>query len=281
MNRMDGAYLLRGCRRALFATTCCLISATLLARIQSASGRPPIAGQPGKDVPYEPTPSVLVEKMLDLAHVAGGDFVIDLGSGDGRVVIAAARRGARSHGIEYDLNLVALSRAAAASAHVADRATFSQEDLLVSDFSRATVLTMFLLPEINMQLRPRILAMRPGARVVSNTWMMQDWQPDDSVTIRDCRTFCAAHLWIVPAKVEGRWRTADGDLVLEQHFQRVSGTLRSVPIQGRLRGETIAFSASSGAQYSGVVNGEMIAGTVTTRVGKTEWRATRIEKPAH
>src|SRR5947207_15556951 len=166
----------------------------------------PESGQPGKDVVWVPTSQALVEKMLEMAQVTPQDYVIDLGSGDGRTVIAAAKRGARAHGIEYNPDMVELSKRNAQEAGVAERATFEQADLFESDFSKATVITMFLLPSINMRLRPTILNLRPGTRIVSNSFNMEDWEPDGVETLtRDCSSWCTALLWIVPAKVDGTW----------------------------------------------------------------------------
>jgi hypothetical protein len=216
--------------------------------------------------------------MLDMAGVTAQDYVVDLGSGDGRIVIAAARRGARAHGIEYDSQLVEVARRAAQTAGVSERATFASADLFETDFSRATILTLFLLPEINMQLRPKILSMAPGTRVVSNTWTMQDWEPDESVTLPGCQPFCTAHLWIVPATVDGRWALGGGrELILSQRFQTVQGSIigstGTMSIEGgRLRGDQLSFTASGG-QYLGRVEGEVIQGTMAS-AGRTEpWRA--------
>ena len=167
----------------------------------------PVVGQPGKDVVWVPTPQALVEKMLDMAKLTPQDFHMDLGSGDGRTVITAAKRGSRSMGIEYNPDMVELSKKNAAAAGVADRATFVKADIFETDFSKAQVITLFLLPSINLKLRPTILNMTPGTRIVSNSFTMDDWQPDESQTIGgDCTSWCTAHLWIVPAKVEGTWK---------------------------------------------------------------------------
>jgi precorrin-6B methylase 2 len=170
----------------------------------------PIAGQSGKDVIWLPTAQALAEKMLNLAQVTPRDYLIDLGSGDGRIVITAAKRGARAHGIEYNPDMVELSKRNAAREGVADKATFVKADLYESDFSAATVITMFLLPEINMKLRPAILDLKPGTRIVSNSFDMGDWKADQAVTVskeEGCdNNYCEAFLWIVPAKVEGRWK---------------------------------------------------------------------------
>ena len=234
---------------------------------QGGQGFEPTVGQPGKDVVWVPTPQALVEKMLDMAKVSPTDFLMDLGSGDGRTVITAAKRGLRAEGIEYNPDMVALSRKNAALAGVPSLATFTQADLFATDFSKADVITMFLLPSINMRLRPTILNMKPGTRVVSNSFDMEDWEPDQRETIPDCTSWCTAMLWIVPAKVEGAWQMPGGDLVLAQKFQVVTGTLGSAKISnGRLNGAQITFTAGS-KKYTGAVSGNTITGT--------DWTATR------
>jgi hypothetical protein len=226
----------------------------------------PTVGQAGKDVVWVPTPQALVEKMLDLAKLTPNDFHMDLGSGDGRTVITAAKRGARSEGIEYNPDMVALSERNAKSAGVTGKATFRKADLFETDFSKAQVITLFLLPSINMKLRPNILDMRPGTRIVSNTFTMEDWTPDQSETIGgDCTSWCTAHLWIVPAKVEGTWAVQGrpDTLTLYQSFQMLSGSLGSTQVsQGRLRGDEISFTAGA-ATYTGRVEGNTIRGTVS------------------
>jgi len=235
----------------------------------------PTVGQAGKDVVWVPTPQALVEKMLDLAKVTPQDFVMDLGSGDGRTVIAAAKRGARAQGVEYNPDMVELSRRNAAAAKVSDKATFVRGDLFETDFSKAQVITMFLLPSINMRLRPQILKMRPGTRVVSNTFTMEDWEPDTSETIGgDCTSWCTAHLWIVPAQVGGTWQVGNNTLTLNQKFQKLEGTLGSSPISGgRLRGEEITFSVGN-TKYTGRVNGNSMSGTMSGG-SSGSWSATR------
>ena len=234
----------------------------------------PSVGQAGKDVVWVPTSQVLVDKMLDLAKVTPQDFVMDLGSGDGRTVITAAKRGARAMGIEYNPDMVELSKANAIKAGVAaERATFVKADLFETDFSKATVITMFLLPQINMRLRPKILAMAPGTRVVSNTFTMEDWEADETVTVGgECTTWCTALFWIVPAKVEGTWRMPQGELTLKQQFQMLTGTLGTSAISNaRLRGNDIMFT-SGGVQYTGRANGNSIQGT-----GGGSWTASKIK----
>jgi hypothetical protein len=223
----------------------------------------PTVGQQGKDVVWVPTGEALVQKMLDLANVTAKDYVIDLGSGDGRTVIAAARRGATAHGIEYEPDMVALSKKRADEAGVAARATFEKADLFESDFSKATVITMFLLPSINEKLRPQLLDLAPGTRIVSNTFTMGTWEADEQATVTDCENWCTALLWIVPAKVDGTWQTPDGPLTLTQEFQVVSGTLNGTAISGgRVRGDTILFTAG-GSTYTGKVAGGAIAFAVS------------------
>jgi SAM-dependent methyltransferase len=223
----------------------------------------PSVGQEGKDVVWVPTPDVLVNKMLDMAHTTPKDFVIDLGSGDGRTVIAAAKRGARALGIEYNPDMVELSKQNAAKAGVSDKATFMKADLFETDLSKADVITMFLLPTINMQLRPKLLDLKPGTRIVSNTFTMEDWEADETANVTDgCSgSWCTALFWVVPAKVQGKWQTPQGELTLNQEFQKVTGTLGSTPVSGRLRGEEITFDAGK-AHYTGRVNGNTIQGKV-------------------
>jgi hypothetical protein len=235
----------------------------------------PSVGQAGKDVVWVPTPQPLVEKMLDMAKVTPQDFVMDLGSGDGRTVITAAKRGARALGIEYNPDMVELSRKNAAAAGVSERATFQQADIFETDFSKATVITLFLLPDLNLKLRPKILEMRPGTRIVSNSFTMDDWEPDQTAEVTEgCTSWCRALMWIVPAKVEGAWKTAGGPLTLTQKFQMVTGTMGKQPItDGRLNGDEIAFTVGA-AKYTGKVSGSKIEGTITGGPGGS-WSATR------
>ena len=242
----------------------------------------PYSGQPGKDVVWVPTSQALVDKMLDMAKLTPKDIHMDLGSGDGRTVITAAKRGAHSTGIEYNPDMVELSKANASKAGVADKATFVKADLFETDFSQATVITLFLLPDINIKLRPKILDLKPGTRIVSNTFTMGEWKDDETGTVDEnagCSYYCTAHLWIVPAKAGGNWHLGQGELTLKQEFQMVQGTLKtggnSVAISnGRLRGDTISFSAG-GANYTGRVNGSTMEGTVTAGGNTTKWTATR------
>jgi precorrin-6B methylase 2 len=262
-----------------------LSSPALLAQGTAAKDKPlaseaqnsfePEVGQAGKDVVWVPTPDALVDKMLDMAEVTPGDFVIDLGSGDGRTVIAAAKRGATALGVEYNPDMVELSRRNAQEAGVSDKATFVKADLFETDLSKAQVITMFLLPSINLKLRPTLLDLKPGTRIVSNSFTMEEWEADQTEVINeDCTSWCTALLWIVPAKVEGTWALGPGELRLLQNFQYVSGSLGSRELtQGRLHGDEITFKVGN-AIYTGRVDGDTMSGTVTGGPGGT-WTATR------
>ena len=241
----------------------------------------PQVGQEGKDVVWVPTPQALVDKMLDMAKVTPKDYVIDLGSGDGRTVITAAKRGSRALGIEYNPDMVELSKRNAAKEGVSDKAQFMKADLFESDFSKAQVITMFLLPSINLKLRPKILDLKPGTRIVSNSFDMGEWTPDQTEKVEGCTNWCTAYLWIVPAKVEGTWKLPQGELTLKQSFQTVSGTLKSASnstqiTNGKLDGDQISFTAG-GAQYTGHVNGNAIDGNVKGG-SNGKWTATRAGK---
>ena len=248
-----------------------LFSATASAQTGQKPPYEPQVGQAGKDVVWVPTPQVLVNKMLDMAKVTPQDLVIDLGSGDGRTVITAAKRGATAMGVEYNPDMVALSEFNAKQQGATAKATFIKGDIFEYDFSKANVVTMFLLPSINMKLRPKILDMRPGTRIVTNSFTMEDWEADQSETVtEDCTSWCTAHLWIVPAKVEGTWQLPQGALTLKQQFQNVTGTLGSAQVTGKLRGNEIEFTAG-GQKYTGTVSGNSIKGTSNGQ----SWTATR------
>jgi len=262
-------------RQLLFALFLSALAAGASAQAQPAKEYQPQVGQEGKDVIWVPTPQALVNRMLDMGKVTAKDYVIDLGSGDGRTVITAAKRGARALGIEYNPDMVELSKRNAAKEGVSDKAQFVKADLFESDFSQATVITMFLLPDINLRLRPKILDLKPGTRIVSNSFTMGDWQADETVTAKDdCASYCTAYLWFVPAKVEGNWKLPQGELALKQTYQMISGTLKSAsnstPItNGKLHGDQISFTAG-GTQYTGRVNGNTIDGG--------SWKATWVGK---
>jgi precorrin-6B methylase 2 len=223
----------------------------------------PTVGQEGKDVVWVPTPQAVVNKMLDLAKVTANDYVIDLGSGDGRTVITAAKRGARALGIEYNPKMVEISQRAAEKEGMSARAQFMKADLFETDFSKATVITMFLLPDINLKLRPKILNLKPGTRIVSNTFTMGDWKADETAELGangGCdSSWCTALLWIVPAKVGGTYKTPQGEVSLKQEFQMLTGTLKTggktFALRGKVNGEEVSFSAG-GKQYRGKLNGK-------------------------
>ena len=238
----------------------------------------PTVGQAGKDVIWVPTSQTLVDRMLDMAGLTPKDRLVDLGSGDGRTVITAAKRGATARGVEFNLDMVTLSRRAAEKEGVADRAKFDQADIFESDFSNATIVTLFLLPDLNLRLRPTLLDMKPGTRVVSNSFNMGDWAPDETAQVNEgCSDYCTAYKWVVPAKVAGTWKMADQELSLTQTYQMLKGTLRKgssaqAISDARLDGAQIRFTVGKDV-YAGVVDGKEMRGTVN---GKTAWSATLI-----
>jgi SAM-dependent methyltransferase len=266
------------CLAAVFAAQATL--PTALAQPAPRTSFEPQVGQAGKDVIWVPTAQALVDTMMKMAKVTPQDYVIDLGSGDGRTVITAAKLGATAHGIEYNPDMVALSKQNAEKEGVTGKATFVQGDIFQTDFSKATVLTMFLLSTLNLKLRPTILNMKPGTRVVSNSFDMGEWTPDETVTISEnCTSHCRAHFWLVPAKVDGTWKLGEGELVLKQEFQNLSGTLKNgnvsaIVINGKMAGEQITFTAGN-TQYTGKVNGNLIEGTAKTGDKELKWQATR------
>ncbi len=227
----------------------------------------PVMGQAGKDVVWVPTPFALIEKMLDMAEVTPEDFVMDLGSGDGRNIIAAAKRGVRGLGVEFNPDMVELSKRNAAEEGVGDLAQFVQGDMYEADISRATVLALFLLPENLERLKPKFLALAPGTRIVMNGFSISGWNADATERADgDCGAWCTSLLYVVPAKVAGTWQLPAGELTLEQTYQTLSGTLAAggarTPIAyGRLRGDRISFTAN-GVNYVGRVNGDTMSGTM-------------------
>jgi methyltransferase family protein len=246
----------------------------------------PQVGQAGKDVIWVPTPDDVVDRMLTMAQVTPNDFVIDLGSGDGKIAIAAAKKfGARALGIEYNPEMVKLSQGNAQAAGVAGKASFRHADIFATDFSQATVITMYLLPALNMKLRPQILSMRPGTRVVSHSFSMEDWEADEISTLDGRR----AYFWVVPANVMGSWvLEAPGqrlDMTLEQVFQKVSGSVAFGAAHAglrdaRLRGFNVAFSIvdPSGVRrdYTGRVNGAHMEGSFRDeKGGDGRWTASK------
>ena len=262
---------------------CAVVIAVIAASALSAAQNKefvPTVGQPGKDVVWVPTPEPMVEKMLDLAGVTPQDFVVDLGSGDGRNVIAAAKRGARALGVEYNPDMVDLSKRNAEKAGVGDKAQFVKGDMYEADFSKANVLALFLLPSNLLQLRSKFLDLRPGSRIVSNTFFIEEWPPDQTVSVDECTSWCTAILYIVPAKVGGTWRLPQGELTLNQKYQMVTGTLMSqgkpVEVTGKLNGDEITFAAG-GQEFKGKLRGNSLEGTVTTKGGASAaWSATKV-----
>lgn len=268
--------------RSLLILVLFIVTTGLFAQNDKDNGYVPHVGQAGKDVIWVPTPDALVAKMLEIAKVTPQDYLIDLGSGDGRTVIAAAKLKAKATGVEYNPDMVELSKRRAAEAGVSDRTNFVKADLFEYDFSNATVITMFLLPEINLRLRPKILDMKPGTRIVTNTFTMGEWKPDLEVTIEENMSWNTALLWIVPAKVEGKWKIGQGELSLNQEFQKFYGTLKqdngkTVQVsEGNIKGKDITFKVGA-TIYSGEVNGSSMSGTFVNGGNKTNWTATKMK----
>lgn len=260
-------------------------SAAFAQKKSDKGGFQPYVGQPGKDVVWVPTPELVVSRMLDMAKVNPSDLLVDLGSGDGRTVIAAAKRGVRAMGVEFNPDMVALSIKEAARQGVSDKVRFIHGDIFATDFSQATVLTLYLLPSLNVKLRPTILDMKPGTRVVSHAFNMEEWEPDETATPEGRQVF----LWIVPAKIGGNWNIQSGagsrQLVLQQTFQKIEGSLRGGGetlslFDAQLRGDEIRFTVleKNGARrdFSGRVQGNSISGTVRTTGGPdSSWSARR------
>ena len=238
----------------------CAAAVAALAMTAALAPGAAAAAAPDTDVPFVVTPDRVTLTMLELAGVGPGDHVIDLGSGDGRIVILAAQRfGATGLGVEIVDDLVRRSRDNAVRAGVAGRVEFRAEDLFATDLSRATVVTMYLLPAVNLQLRPRLLALAPGTRIVSHDYDLGDWRPDRSVVVdapdkpvgRDKRS--TLHLWTVPARVAGTW-CGSGDaaahrLRIDQRHQDVDATLDAMPLAGRVDGSRLRLSASAGTEW--------------------------------
>jgi len=247
----------------------------------------PSVGQAGKDVIWVPSPDQVVERMLQMAQTTAGDFVVDLGSGDGKIVITAAQRyGARAMGVEFNPDMVALSRDNARKAGVADKVSIVQGDFFKVDFSKATVLTLYLLPDLNIKLRPKILALKPGTRVVSHSFDMQEWAPDELSMLDGKR----AYFWVVPATVAGRWTLQlDGtakqnvDIALEQEYQKLEGYAQVGEVlaglrDARLRGTQIHFAyvdaRGTRRAFSGEVKGNRMEGEYRGDQGaQGRWRA--------
>lgn len=257
-----------------------VLSAPAQAQTAATEFKPQV-GQAGKDVIWVPTPKSLVEKMLKMAAVKSTDIVFDLGSGDGITVITAAKQfGVHATGIEYNPDMVELAKRNAQREGVSDKAEFIRGDIFATDFSKATVLTMYLLPYLNLKLRPTILNMKPGTRVVSHAFTMDDWAPDQT----DSTEGRTAYMWIVPAKVEGKWNLGSGSVEFKQKFQGIEGTYTNADgmtwrLTGtNLRGNQISFSAGA-ATYTGHVSGPVMQGTMRPRPDAqgASWSATLVK----
>ncbi|MGF1621030.1 MAG: SAM-dependent methyltransferase [Rhodomicrobiaceae bacterium] len=259
---------------------------TLSTMLVAASAVPSFAqDKPKLDVPYVPTPTSVVERMLELAEVKDGDYVLDLGSGDGRIAIAAAKRGATAMGVDIDPARVTEARENAKRERVDDRVTFEEQDLFDTDFSKADVLTLYLLHSVNMKIRPKILSdLKPGTRVVSHAFSMGDWEADhhEKVQGRD------VYFWIVPAQVDGQWQVKNGDqdiaVTFEQSFQNLSGTAtidgKEVPIEdGKIRGDRVTFTIDDGSGKPGTLSGRIEDGRITPEEQQSgsvdKWEANR------
>lgn len=256
-----------------------MVASSALARAENENGFEPQVGQPGKDVVWVPTQQELVDRMLDMAKVTAKDYVIDLGSGDGRTVITAAKRGAQALGVEFNPDMIDLSKRTAVKEGVQGKAAFVKADLFETDLSPATVVTMFLLPNLNLRLRPKLLTLKPGTRVVSNSFTMEEWEADETVHLdSNCTSWCTAFLWIVPASVGGKWRSPEGELTLTQQFQKVSGAFTGkgagATVSGRLVGDRITLRIGD-SEVEGVVNGKVIAGTMKSGGAGGGWTAVR------
>ena len=276
--------------RLAAAPLAALLIAFPAAAQQKGQSYEPQVGQAGKDVIWVPTPDEVVERMLRMAQVTPNDYVVDLGAGDGKIAIAAAKLfGARSLGIEYNPEMAKHAQRNAEKAGVTGKARIVQGDIFASDFTQATVVTMYLLPALNLKLRPQLLAMRPGTRVVSHSFTMDDWEADETSSMDGRR----AYFWVVPANVMGAWTLeASGggasekmELTFEQRYQKIEGTLGLGQVQAglrdaRLRGSNIAFSYVDGKSVrrdlSGRVSGGRMEGSFRTDNGtEGRWSATR------
>ena len=246
---------------------------------QSPPAKPwePSVGMAGKDVVWVPTSPQMVEKMLDMAKVTAADIVMDLGSGDGRMIIGAAKRGARAIGVEYTPEMVEHARKNAREAGVDSKATFVQGDMYEADISKATVMALFLLPDNLDRLKPKFLALKPGSRIVLNTYAITGWDPDEEFRLEgDCGSWCNVLLHYVPAPVAGTWRLGGGELRLTQDFQMVSGEYvagaTTTKVQARLKGAEITMKIGD-VDYTGTVSGDRIQGT--SGPARQPWQATR------
>ena len=276
--------------RPAVAALAALLVAVPVAAQQKGPAFEPQVGQAGKDVIWVPTPDDVVDRMLRMAQVTASDYVVDLGAGDGKIAIAAAKKfGARALGIEYDADMARHAQGNVERAGVAGRARIVQGDIFVSDFSQATVVTMYLLPALNLKLRPQILGMRPGTRVVSHSFSMDDWDADEESSLDGRR----AYFWVVPANVAGTWMlelagggtTSRHEVTLEQRYQKIEGTIALGSLLGglreaRLRGFQVAFAYVDNAgvrrELSGRVSGARMEGSFRADNGtEGRWSATK------
>ena len=277
--------------KALWIATGVIIAALVNSPLSLAQPKPaakgdfqPYSGQPGKDVVWVPTPESVVNKMLDLAKLTAGDYLVDLGSGDGRTVITAAKRGARAMGVEFNPDMVALSNQAAAKAGVSDKVKFINGDIFATDFAQASVITLYLLPSLNLRLRPTLLEMKAGTRVASHAFNMAEWEPDETANIEGRQAF----LWLVPAKVAGTWNLQVAgqarELALQQTFQMLTGSVKAGAdtaslADARLRGDEVRFvilEKGIKREFAGRVQGNSMSGTVKT-AGQSDaaWNASK------
>jgi hypothetical protein len=276
--------------RPAVAALAALLVAVPVAAQQKGPAFEPQVGQAGKDVIWVPTPDEVVDRMLRMAQVTANDYVVDLGAGDGKIAIAAAKKfGARALGIEYDADMARHAQRNVERAGVAGRARIVRGDIFVSDFSQATVVTMYLLPALNLKLRPQILGMRPGTRVVSHSFSMDDWDADEESSLEGRR----AYFWVVPANVAGTWMlelagggtTSRHEVTLEQRYQKIEGTIALGSLLGglreaRLRGFQVAFAYVDNAgvrrELSGRVSGARMEGSFRADNGtEGRWSATK------
>jgi len=260
-----------------------VLSGTLFSQTNTGnSNYEPEVGQSGKDVVWVPTPHQLVDVMIRMANLTSSDHLVDLGSGDGRIVIAAAKKGIKAEGVEFNPDLVDYSKRSAAREKVSDKATFVNADFFEYDLSKATVVTMFLLTDLNRRLKPRLLELKPGTRIITNTFSIDDWDYDEKEELNDENvSWRTAYMWIVPAKVEGLWKFNGGEMVLNQTYQVVSGNMtigkETHPIkEGKLRGNVLSFTCN-GATYKCTVNNNAMKGTTERDKKSRSWEASKAK----
>ena len=273
--------------RLIAALTALLIAASLPTTVAAQQKYEPQVGQQGKDVIWVPTPDEIVERMLRMAQVTPSDYVIDLGAGDGKIAIMAAKKfGAKSLGIEYNPEFAKYAQANVEKAGIADKARVQQGDIFATDFKSATVLTMYLLPALNLKLRPTILTMRPGTRIVSHSFTMEDWEADEISSLDGRRCY----FWVVPANVQGTWKLSlpggeTPEVTFDQKYQKIDGHVNLGGLQGGLRqtklsGSNIAFTYVDGASvrrtFTGRVNGSTMEGSLRADNGdEARWSAAK------